>query len=161
MGEPRPLVELRPVVAADIGVFFEHQADAGAAQMVGFASRPRPEHDVHWARVLADRTGLARTIVAAGQVVGNIVSWTDGEQRLVGYWIGREHWGRGYATAALQAFLGILTERPLVALVAQSNRGSIRVLEKCGFLAVGTEQHEGDPVVEVRMVLGGPGPVVS
>ena len=42
-----------------------------------------------------------RTIVADGVVVGNAVSWTGDEGRMVGYWIGKEHWGRGIASAAL------------------------------------------------------------
>ncbi len=148
---------LRSVTAADIAVFYEHQADAEAAAMVGFSSRDRPDHDAHWTRILADQTALARTIVERGQVVGNIVSWTEGGERLVGYWIGREHWGRGYATAALRAFLGLVRDRPLVALVAESNLGSIRVLEKGGFVAMGTEQPARDPIAETRMVLdGGP-----
>jgi RimJ/RimL family protein N-acetyltransferase len=52
---------------------------------------------------------------------------------LVGYWIGKEYWGRGIATAALQEFLTHLKMRPLHAYVAKHNKASIRVLEKCGF----------------------------
>ncbi|MET0578289.1 MAG: GNAT family N-acetyltransferase, partial [Ilumatobacteraceae bacterium] len=44
-----------------------------------------------------------------------------------------EYWGRGIATAALTAFLGEVTERPLHADVLKTNVGSLRVLQKCGF----------------------------
>ena len=47
-------------------------------------------------------TTTLRTIVADGVVVGNAVSWTGDEGRMVGYWIGKEHWGRGIASAALR-----------------------------------------------------------
>ena len=75
-------------------------------------------------------------------MAGNVVSWEGDEGRLVGYWIGREQWGRGIATAALSAFLEEIPERPLHALVHAENAGSIRVLEKCGFVQVG-EDDEG------------------
>ncbi|MBP8242640.1 MAG: GNAT family N-acetyltransferase, partial [Thermoflexales bacterium] len=55
-------------------------------------------------------------------------------QREVGYWLGREFWGKGIATRALEAFLAIDTTRPLHAFVVHHNLGSIRVLEKCGFV---------------------------
>ena len=46
-------------------------------------------------------------------------------------------WGRGLATAALGEFLVELPDRPLHALVSTDNVGSIRVLEKCGFVEIG------------------------
>ena len=75
-----------------------------------------------------------QTIPGDGVVTGNIVSWIHSGQREVGYWLGREFWGRGIATRAQQAFLAIDTTRPLHAFVVHHNLGSIRVLEKCGFV---------------------------
>lgn len=145
---------LRPVQANDVPLLYEHQADAEAAAMVGFAPRSRAEHDAHWARILSDDSLIALAIVDdAGRLAGHIASWTDTGDRLVGYWIDRELWGQGHATAALRELLELVTERPLVALVAETNHGSIRVLERCGFVTVGKHQLPGDPVVEVRMVL--------
>ena len=69
-------------------------------------------------------------------VAGNIGSWEQDGKRFVGYWVGREFWGKGVATRALQEFVGEVTKRPLHAWVAASNVGSIRVLEKCGFVQV-------------------------
>ena len=64
----------------------------------------------------------------------------------MGYWIGREFWGRGLATQALAELLGIVDARPLHAYVTKSNIASIRVLEKCGFVEVG--EHTGDDGIE-------------
>ena len=61
---------------------------------------------------------------------------------LVGYWIGREFWGKGLATRALQELTGEVTQRPLHAWVATSNVASIRVLEKCGFVRVGSQEND-------------------
>ena len=75
--------------------------------------------------------------------------------RLVSYWIGKEHWGKGVATRALAAFLHIVTERPLHARVAKHNVASIRVLEKCGFSLEREESGEvtDKDVVELVLVL--------
>ena len=60
-----------------------------------------------------------------------------GGHREVTWWIGREDWGRGIATRALQEFLQLEATRPLYARAASDNAASIRVLTKCGFLIVG------------------------
>jgi RimJ/RimL family protein N-acetyltransferase len=46
------------------------------------------------------------------------------------------HWGRGIATAALSELIKLERARPLHAAAAD-NAGSIRVLEKCGFVVAG------------------------
>ena len=63
---------------------------------------------------------------------------------MVGYWIDRAHWGKGIATQALEAFVGTIDIRPLYAQVATSNIGSIRVLEKCGFVKIGEKESPED-----------------
>ena len=54
--------------------------------------------------------------------------------------IGKEYWGKGVATAALSAFLTRVTDRPLSARVAKDNVGSLRVLQKCGFVIAGEDK---------------------
>lgn len=105
--------------------------------MAALVPRDRDAFVAHWTRIMADGAVVARTVLANGEVAGNIVCWEQGGRRLVGYWIGRDHWGRGIATAALRAFIELVDERPLVAHVAARNHGSIRVLEKCRFRRVG------------------------
>ena len=126
-------VRLRMVEDQDLDVFFDHRADPEAAGMAAFPSRGKDQFAAHWARIRADDTTVLRTIVADGTVAGNIGSWEQDGQRLLGYWVGREHWGRGVATEALAQFVGQVTARPLHAHVAVHNTGSIRVLEKCAF----------------------------
>lgn len=58
---------------------------------------------------------------------------------MVGYWVDRACWGRGIASRALAMFLDEVIARPLHARVATTNLGSIRVLEKCGFVITGYE----------------------
>jgi RimJ/RimL family protein N-acetyltransferase len=126
-------VSLRDVVDDDLPILFEHQRDPEAARMAAFPSRDHDAFLAHWAKCRADATAVLKAIVRRDAVLGSIVSWEQEGERKVGYWIGREHWGHGIATAALAQLLAIVTSRPLHAYVAASNVGSIRVLEKCGF----------------------------
>jgi RimJ/RimL family protein N-acetyltransferase len=72
-------------------------------------------------------------IEAAGDVVGSVnISPNEGRDSL-GYWIAREHWGRGIATRAVALMLEEFARRPLYATTAAHNLPSLRVLQKNGF----------------------------
>lgn len=97
-------------------------------------------------------TGFWRTrecarehVVEGGVAVGNVLSFDWHDEREIGYWIGREYWGRGIASKAVATFLQLEFERPLYGRVARWNLASRRVLEKCGF--------EIDGEVEVKLSL--------
>jgi RimJ/RimL family protein N-acetyltransferase len=142
-------VTLRDVEEADLPVFFDQQLDEGAAWMAAVAARDREPFDAHWAKITQDPTIRIRTILAGGAVAGNVLSFVRDDKREVGYWLGREFWGRGIATQALAQFLAQVDERPLYAGVAEHNAGSIRVLEKCGFVRRGVED-DGMLLYELR-----------
>jgi RimJ/RimL family protein N-acetyltransferase len=144
-------VELRETIEPDLQTLFAYQADPEASAMAAFPSRDLPAFLEHQAKIDADPSTITRTIVVDGDVVGSIGSWDAGDERDVGYWIGREHWGRGFATEALRAFLEVDGSRPLRAHVAEHNVGSRRVLEKCGF--VFEREAQDEDVLEHVMVL--------
>jgi RimJ/RimL family protein N-acetyltransferase len=139
---------LRDVREDDLDVFFEQQREPEGVAMALFPAREREAFDAHWSRVLANDSNVVRTIEVDGEVAGNIGSWEQDGRRLVGYWIGRDFWGRGIATSALSELAGELG-RPLHAWVANSNLGSIRVLEKCGFVQVGSHAEHDERFGEV------------
>ena len=85
----------------------------------------------------SDRSTTNKVVEIDGRVVGHIASFDLEGHREVTYWIGREDWGRGIATRALQELLQLEPTRPLYAHAASDNAASIRVLTKCGFLIVG------------------------
>jgi RimJ/RimL family protein N-acetyltransferase len=124
---------LRAVRDDDLPALFEHQRDPESVAMAAFPGRDREAFDAHWAWTRLDEAVVLRTIEVDGAVAGTICSFLEGDRRMVGYWIAREQWGRGIASAALAEFLDVVGERPLVARVATHNAGSQRVLEKCGF----------------------------
>jgi len=147
-------VRLRAVRDDDLPMLFEHQRDPEANRMANFDARDRDTFMAHWAKILRDESAAVRTIEFEGGVAGNVVSWEHDGERDVGYWIGREHWGKGVATAALSAFLDELETRPLHAHVVAHNIGSIRVLEKCGFRRTGEPTAAGaDGVPELLLKL--------
>ncbi len=148
---------IRPTTEDDLPAIYVHQRDPEACRMAAFTPRELPAFLEHWrTKILTVPTVKACTIVSNGRVAGYVSSWNHDEtERLVAYWIGREFWGRGIASAALAQFLRHADpRRPLTAYVATSNPGSARVLEKCGFELVKDSQATGeDGVVEVRYLL--------
>src|SRR5688572_27084949 len=83
-------VHLRDVEDRDLDVFFVFQADPQAAEMAAVLPRDEDGFAAHWAKLRFDGTMVVRTIVADGVVAGNIGSWQENGQQLLGYWVGRE-----------------------------------------------------------------------
>jgi RimJ/RimL family protein N-acetyltransferase len=137
---------LRDVVEGDLATFHGYECEPEAAAMAAFPSRDRDAFMAHWAKTLADDCALTMTVVSDGEVAGNIGCWEADGNRFVGYWIGREFWGRGLATQALAELVGMVDARPLYAHVVKTNVASIRVLEKNGFVEVG--RHNADDGIE-------------
>lgn len=136
-------VALRELRDDDLPIFFEQQRDPEANWMAAFTSGHPDDRDAfmaHWARIRSDKTNINRTVLFNGQVAGNIACFRDFGEPEIGYWLGREFWGRGIATRALAAFLRQLPERPLYARVAQDNIASLRVLQKCDFIITGEDK---------------------
>jgi RimJ/RimL family protein N-acetyltransferase len=129
-----PHVQLRDVEPADLPTLFQQQLDLEANRMAVTNPRDERSFNAHWAEILGDPTVVAKAIVVDGRVVGDINCFSLDGQDAVGYWIAREHWGRGIATRALALFLEQIATRPLHARVARTNVASLRVLEHCGFV---------------------------
>ena len=144
-------MRLRGVSEDDLPIFFEHQRDPVANRMAAFPPRERDAFMTHWGSILRDASVIVRTIELDGDVAGNVVLFGFEGRREVGYWIGREFWGRGVATRALSAFMQEVEERPIYAGVAETNVASIHVLEKCGFTALETsdEEHVGEVLLRL------------
>lgn len=136
-------IRLRDTELDDLALFFEHEQDPVAVEMAAFTPEDPSNHAAfmeHWQRLLTSEAITKRTILMDGDVVGHIASWTQDGDREVTYWIDRNRWGKGVATAALRMFVAEIDTRPLYARTASDNIGSQRVLEKCGFVVVGHER---------------------
>jgi RimJ/RimL family protein N-acetyltransferase len=138
-----PRVALRPSTDADFDALFALESDATGADMIAFLPRDPGDRDAfsaHWARITSDDTVLTRVIEADGAFAGYAVSFLIDGERQVGYWIARELWGRGVASAALAALVAEIPERPLWGSTAADNLGSQRVLQRVGFVFDRTER---------------------
>ena len=136
-------IELRDVVDADLPIFFAQQQDPAGVQMAAFTAKDpsdRAAFNSHWAKIRTDAGVTIQTIVHEGEVAGSVSCHSWFGEPEISYWLGEAFWGNGIATAALHKFLSQLPARPLFARVAQDNIGSLRVLQKCGFVITGEDK---------------------
>ena len=136
-------ITLREVESPDLEIFYAHQLDPEAIRMAAFTVKDpndKVAFTAHWEKILSSPEITNRTIVAQGRVIGHIACYPDGKKLEITYWLGREHWGHGLATQALQQMLHLVDARPLSARAAADNLGSLRVLQKCGFRISGTDK---------------------
>ncbi len=98
-----------------------------------FAARPQDPRCPHFFITVP-------TSAEPAQIIGSVgLGVNDGEIDL-GYWIARDHWGRGYATEAARAVLrlaAMLGHRRIGAGHFTDNPASGRVLAKVGFVPTG------------------------
>ncbi len=101
-----------------------------------FASQPQLPRCPHFFVTLPTSSQPA-------QIIGCIGLAEDGDEVELGYWFAREHWGRGFATEAARAVIGLartLGHRRLVAGHFADNPASGRVLRKIGFSPTGRQR---------------------
>ena len=143
-------ISLRDVTESDLPILFEQQLDPEATAMAAFPSRDRDAFMAHWKKIMAYENNLIKVISHSDEVAGYLLSWEMEGEREVGYWLGKEYWGKGIATEALAQYVSIVKTRPLMAHVARHNIGSRRVLEKCGFKVIGEDKYTNPAGVEVE-----------
>jgi RimJ/RimL family protein N-acetyltransferase len=136
-------VRLRPVIDSDLEQFFNNQRDPEACYMAAFSARDpndRAAFEARWQRIRADETVILRTVLVDGAVAGYVTHFELFGDPAVAHWLGKAYWGQGIATCALGLLLREVPTRPLFARAAKDNLGSIRVLQKCGFVVVGEDR---------------------
>lgn len=154
---PPSVVALRALLPDDHAAFFAHETDPVACAMAVVNLRDPVEFMASWEALLCDETTTALAILADGALVGRVDCFLLEGAPHVGYWIDRAHWGRGIATRAVGALLALEPRRPLHARAAVTNLGSIKVLERNGFVQTDTVWAEATPrwpaCFEARLVL--------
>lgn len=127
----------------DLNTLFQFQLDQEANYLAAFTAKNPNDKAAYlekYSKHLADPTIHMRTIKLDGVIVGSIAKFMIQNEAGLTYWIDKEYWGRGIASAALHEFLKIEPARPIHASTAFDNYGSQRVLEKAGFVRVGTDK---------------------
>jgi RimJ/RimL family protein N-acetyltransferase len=140
-------VLLRLPLETDLPILFEQQLDPEATAMAAFPSRDRGPFMLHWEKIMKDKAVTIRVILYKGRIAGHLLCWKQDYEQEVGYWLGKEFWGKGIASAALAEFLKVVSIRPLHAHVVHHNTASRRILEKCGFVAL----NEGDEEIILKL----------
>jgi RimJ/RimL family protein N-acetyltransferase len=73
------------------------------------------------------------------------ISWLEPDAPELGYWLGVEHWGRGFGTEAARAVIDLFFQEfsfeNLVSGARVANPSSRNILEKCGFQWTGVALH--------------------
>lgn len=75
------------------------------------------------------------------QAIGMISFAGEGDSAEIGWWLGKAHWGKGYATEAVAAMIKVAFANPrlqcLMAGAFEDNVASLRLHEKFGFKPTG------------------------
>ena len=105
------------------------------------------EHAVEFVRfTVAEPREIAFLIENNFAPVGMVgINMTDAQAPELGYWLGVDHWGRGFGTEAARAAIDYFFEEfcgeHLFAGARVTNPASRNILEKCGFQWSGVELH--------------------
>lgn len=140
------MINLRNFNAADETLLIRYLNDEDVTRYVTAAiPKPYTSEDAKWWVEQGCKEEWIRAVEADGKLVG-CVSATVGQFEYkrsaeLGYWIAKPFWGRGYATEAVrqlseEIYKSSNVERLFVSVVKE-NYGSIRVLEKNGFVTEG------------------------
>ncbi|MCM2303060.1 MAG: GNAT family N-acetyltransferase [Elusimicrobia bacterium] len=137
----RARVTLRDVAPADVPILYSYQSDPVANRLAGFIPKKRAPFYAQWKKILKDPSVEKKLILLDGAPAGYLVCFVRVRpDREVGYWISRDHWGKGVATKALRLFLKEYAFRPLYARVAQHNAASLKVVRRNGFKIIGEDK---------------------
>ncbi len=142
---------LRRPTAADVVSIATLANDRRIAEMTRRLPHPyRAEHAAIFVASLAssathggDAVYLIEHLHTPVGMVG--IDWRDATAPELGYWLGCEHWGRGFGTEAARAVIDdVFADTDMEHIVASArvaNPASRNILEKCGFQWNGVELH--------------------
>lgn len=143
---PLPIIEtprliLRPLRAGDAPEFLELASDWEVARMTSDIPHPLlPVHAKAWLKPNGSDVRFA--IEQQGRMIGSVGYFRrrSGAAEL-GFWLGRQHWGQGFATEAAAAVvrhgIGVEGHATFSSAHFVDNPASGRVLSKLGFEPVG------------------------
>ncbi|TDQ27833.1 GNAT family N-acetyltransferase [Tenacibaculum caenipelagi] len=136
-------IQLRPTKISDLDSLFQFQLDKEGGYLAAFMPQDPTDKAAYinkHTKLLGNPTVNNQTIILYNTIVGSIAKFVMEGDNEITYWIDRKFWGQGIATKALKKFLTIETNRPIFGRVAFDNFGSQKVLEKCGFIKIGSDK---------------------
>jgi len=140
---------MRPLTAEDLDDLVVEVSDLAVSRMLARVPYPYTRRDGEAFLAAGRRAGtsdVALSITRGSRVIGGIGLTALRGQYEFGYWLGRRHWGSGYATEAGRAFLARIFDGLDIEMVRSGvffdNPASLRVQTKLGFREIGRRQVE-------------------
>lgn len=136
-------ITLTETTADDLHLLFEFQLDEEANYLAAFTAKDISDKVAYlekYTKHLADPTITMRTIKANDEIIGSVAKYMMEGDAEITYGIDKKYWRQGIASTALADFLKIELARPIFGRVAFDNYGSQKVLEKCGFIRIGSDR---------------------
>ena len=105
------------------------------------------DHAVDFVRGIANQQRETAFLIESDYApIGMVgIDWHQPERPELGYWLGVEYWGQGFATEAARAAIDFTFEEFDIEVMKSAarvaNPASRNVLEKCGFQWSGVELH--------------------
>jgi RimJ/RimL family protein N-acetyltransferase len=139
---------LRRPTLADVKAIARLANDRRIAEMTRRLPHPYTRDDaIEFVRATANEPRETVFLIENNFVpVGMVgVDWREPAAPELGYWLGVEHWGQGFATEAARAVIDFTFEEfeieHLISGARVANPSSRNILEKCGFQWSGVELH--------------------
>lgn len=136
-------IKLRRTEVSDLDNLFQFQLDREASYLAAFTPKDPTDKSSYltkYTKLLSDPTVNNQTILVNNIVAGSVAKFMMEGNAEITYWLDKIFWGKGIATKALKYFLNLETTRPIFGRVAFDNFGSQKVLEKCGFVKIGSDK---------------------
>ncbi|HET7884683.1 MAG TPA: GNAT family N-acetyltransferase [Bradyrhizobium sp.] len=138
---------LRRPTLADVNAIARLAGDRRIAQNTRLPHPYLQDHAVEFVRNVANSPREAVFLIEHNyKPIGAVgASWREADAPELGYWLGVDHWGQGFATEAARAVLDYTFEEFDIAFIRSfarvTNPASRNILEKCGFQWSGVELH--------------------
>ena len=117
--------------------------DPRVSETLGNVPYPYTDEDAEYWIGVVHSNEFNFNIFHDGLLIGGVgLTPQGGDSSELGYWLGFDYWGKGYATEVCHALLGHASVkacfRQVRANVYEGNNASSKVLEKVGFKQIGT-----------------------
>ena len=143
---------LRKPGLADVKAIAHLANDRRIAEMTRRLPHPYlHDHAVDFVTSLGERRDTVFLIELDHQPIGMVgVDWREPDAPELGYWLGVDHWGQGFATEAARAVIDFTFEEfaieHLISGARVANPASRNILEKCGFQWSGVQLHRFEAI---------------
>src|SRR5262249_17699094 len=89
------LIRLRNIERDDLPRMYQMQLDPESNRMAVTIPRSAEAFEAHWSDALRDPSITAKAILLGEALVGYVSCFGRDGRANVGYWVSREHWGKG------------------------------------------------------------------